>query len=78
MIGPGVEMAERLDSLSRRPLHGRRVLITRARHQVEPFRRELADLGAAVVEIPTIAIRPMPIDDRVREAIAEPRAGPRS
>jgi len=37
VIGPGVEMAERLDSLSRRPLHGRRVLITRARHQVEPF-----------------------------------------
>ncbi len=70
VIGPGVEMAERLDSLSRRPLHGRRVLITRARHQVEPFRRELADLGAAVVEIPTIAIRPMPSDDRVREAIA--------
>ena len=49
VIGPGVEMAERLDSLSR---------------------RELADLGAAVVEIPTIAIRPMPSDDRVREAIA--------
>jgi uroporphyrinogen III methyltransferase/synthase len=70
VIGPGVEMAERLDSLSRRPLHGHRVLITRARHQVEPFRRELADLGAAVVEIPTIAIRPMPSDDRVREAIA--------
>jgi uroporphyrinogen III methyltransferase / synthase len=70
VIGPGVEMSERLDSLSRRPLHGHRVLITRARHQVEPFRRELADLGAAVVEIPTIAIRPMPSDDRVREAIA--------
>ena len=69
VIGPGVDMAERLDSLSRRPLHGRRVLITRARHQVEPFRRELADLGAAVVEIPTIAIRPMPTDDRVRDAI---------
>lgn len=70
VIGPGVEMAERLDTLSRRPLHGRRVLITRARHQVEPFRRELADLGAAVVEIPTIAIKPMPTDDRVRHAIA--------
>ena len=69
VLGPGVEMAERLDTLSRRPLHGRRVLITRARHQVEPFRRELADLGASVVEIPTIAIRPMPTDERVTEAI---------
>ena len=71
VVGPGVEMAEHLDTLSRRPLHGRRVLITRARHQVEPFRRELADLGAAVVEVPTIAIRPMPTDDRVQNAIAD-------
>src|SRR5712692_1681467 len=70
VLGPGVELAERLDTMSKRPLHGRRVLITRARHQVDPFRRELVDLGAAVVEIPTIEIRPMPTDDRVRKAIS--------
>lgn len=69
VIGPGVEMAERLDTMSRRPLHGRRVLITRARHQVDPFRRELVDLGAAVVEVPTLEIRPMPTDERVHNAI---------
>ena len=69
VLGPGVTMAERLDTMSRRPLHGRRVLITRARHQVDPFRRELGDLGASVVEIPTIEIRRLPIDDRVRNAI---------
>ncbi len=71
VLGPGVEMAERLDTLSRRPLHGRRVLITRARHQVEPFRRDLVELGASVVEIPTIAIRPMPTDEHVQDAIAK-------
>jgi uroporphyrinogen III methyltransferase/synthase len=70
VLGPGVEMADRLDTLSKRPLHGRRVLITRARHQVDPFRRELVDLGAAVIEIPTIEIRPMPTDERVRSAIS--------
>lgn len=69
VIGPGVSMAERLDTMSRRPLHGRRVLITRARHQVDPFRRELVDLGAAVIEVPTLEIRPMPTDERVRNAI---------
>src|SRR5438132_9899124 len=69
VIGPGVDMSERLDTLSRRPLHGRRILITRARHQVDPFRRELVDLGAAVLEIPTIEIRRLPTDDRVRNAI---------
>ena len=71
VLGPGVEMAEQLDTMSKRPLHGRRVLITRASHQVDPFRRELVDLGASVVEIPTIEIQPMPLDDRVRKVIAE-------
>jgi uroporphyrinogen III methyltransferase/synthase len=70
VLGPGVEMAERLDTMSKRLLHGRRVLITRARHQVDPFRRELVDLGASVVEIPTIEIQPMPTDERVRKAIS--------
>src|SRR6266545_86297 len=69
VLGPGVELAERLDTLSKRPLHGHRILITRARHQVDPFRRELVDLGASVVEIPTIEIRRLPTDDRVRNAI---------
>jgi uroporphyrinogen III methyltransferase/synthase len=70
VLGPGVDMAERLDTLSKRALHGRRILITRARHQVDPFRRELVDLGASVIEIPTIEISPMPMDERVRTAIA--------
>ena len=69
VLGPGVEMSERLDTLSKRPLHGRRILITRARHQVDPFRRELVDLGAAVVEIPTLEIRRLPTNDRVKNAI---------
>jgi len=73
VLGPGVSMAERLDTISRRPLHGRRVLITRARHQVDSFRSELVDLGASVLEIPTIQIDAMPTDDRVRKAIADLR-----
>ena len=69
VLGPGVEMAERLDTMAKRPLHGRRILITRARHQVDPIRRELVDLGAAVIEIPTLEIVPLPTDERVRGAI---------
>ncbi len=70
VLGPGVDLSDRLDTMAKRPLHGRRILITRARHQVDPFRRELVDLGASVVEIPTIQIEAMPLDDRVRNAIA--------
>ena len=69
VLGPGVEMSDQLDTLAKRPLHGRRILITRARHQVEQFRRALVDMGAAVVEIPTLEVRPMPTDERVRNAI---------
>jgi uroporphyrinogen III methyltransferase/synthase len=71
VVGPGVIMSDRLDTMSKRPLHGRRVLITRARHQVDPLRRELVELGASVVEIPTIEVQPMPMDGRVNKAIAQ-------
>jgi len=70
VLGPGVELSEQFDTMAKRPLHGRRILITRAQHQVDPLRRELVDMGAAVVEIPTIEIRAMPTDERVRKAIA--------
>ena len=70
VLGPGVEISEQFDTMAKRPLHGRRILITRAQHQVDPLRRELVDMGAAVVEIPTIEVRAMPTDDRVRKAIA--------
>lgn len=39
-----------------RPLFGRRVVVTRARDQASDLRLRLERLGAAVVEIPTIAI----------------------
>jgi uroporphyrinogen III methyltransferase/synthase len=69
VVGPGVEMSKLLDTRAQRPLHGRRILLTRARHQAEAFRRQLADLGAQVVEIPTIEIRPIPAGAQSRAAI---------
>src|SRR5919204_4036236 len=72
VVGPGVEPAERLDTLSRRPLHGRTVLITRARHQVEPFRRQLIELGARTIEIATIEIRRLPAAKTGTDAIQAP------
>jgi len=68
VIGPGVELADQLDTLSRRPLHGRRILVTRAQHQVEPFRAQLIELGAEVVHVPTIEVRPMGAGDATRRA----------
>ena len=69
VLGPGVALAARLDTLARRPLHLRRVLVTRPRHQAETFRRELIALGAIVAEIPTIEIRPIAAGEQSRQAI---------
>lgn len=70
VAGPGVEMSKLLDTLARRPLHGRRVLVTRAATQAEGFRRELSEVGAFVVEIPTIEIRPLEGGEEARLAVA--------
>ncbi len=44
--------------MSELPLAGRRILVTRARHQAGQFSEKLKALGAEVVEIPAIAIVP--------------------
>ncbi|HUP84762.1 MAG TPA: uroporphyrinogen-III C-methyltransferase [Acidimicrobiales bacterium] len=43
----------------RRPLFGRRIVVTRAREQASDLRRRLEILGAEVIEIPTITIEPI-------------------
>jgi uroporphyrinogen III methyltransferase/synthase len=46
----------------RRPLFGRRVVVTRAREQASELRARLEALGAEVVELPSIAIEPLDIE----------------
>jgi uroporphyrinogen III methyltransferase/synthase len=43
-----------------RPLFGRTIVVTRAREQASSVRARLEELGAEVVELPTIAIEPLP------------------
>ena len=58
VVGDVVSVRESTAWFERRPLFGRRVLITRARHQAAPLRRLLREAGAEVVEFPTIEIHP--------------------
>jgi uroporphyrinogen-III synthase len=51
-----------------RPLAGRRVLVTRAAGQAAALSQELRQLGAAVVEVPAIAIVPVAPLEEVRAA----------
>ena len=71
VVGGVVELSEHLDWFERRPLFGKRVLVTRSRHQAAETCRLLEGLGAEAVILPTIEIRP-PEDDRpLRHAVGK-------
>ena len=72
VVGEVVALREvGLDWYERRPLFGRRVVVTRARAQAGELSTELERLGAEVYEFPTIEIAPPedfgPLDDAIRE-----------
>jgi uroporphyrinogen III methyltransferase/synthase len=58
VVGDVVALRERLAWFERRPLHGRRVLVLRARGQQTEFVHELGALGAEPVLVPAIEIVP--------------------
>jgi len=64
-IGLATAMRERIAWFERRPLHGRTVAVTRARAQASGLAERLRELGAEVVEAPTIKIEPRPIQGEV-------------
>jgi uroporphyrinogen III methyltransferase/synthase len=70
VIGEVVRLRDRLNWFERRPLFGQRIVVTRARAQAGPLVRRLTELGADVLEIPTIKIGPPSRVDAVSEALA--------
>jgi uroporphyrinogen III methyltransferase/synthase len=60
IVGPVAGLAESLDWRSPGPLSGVTVAVTRARAQSSGLAQRLTDLGATVVQAPTIRTRPLP------------------
>ncbi len=58
VVGEVAGRREQLEWLERRPLHGKRVVVTRARAQASGLAATLRGLGAEVVELPAIRIEP--------------------
>ncbi|MGK7345609.1 MAG: uroporphyrinogen-III C-methyltransferase [Candidatus Nitrospinota bacterium M3_3B_026] len=54
VVGGVVELKEELDWFERKPLFGRKIVVTRAREQASDFAAMLAERGADVIEFPTI------------------------
>jgi uroporphyrinogen III methyltransferase/synthase len=71
VIGAVAARRETIGWLERRPLAGRRVVVTRARAQASGMARTLAALGAEVVELPAIRIEPQIDSDEVGRAVDE-------
>lgn len=61
VIGSVVLERDKLNWFENRPLFGKRIVVTRTRSQAGGLSKQLADLGAGVLEIPTIRIEP-PVD----------------
>jgi uroporphyrinogen III methyltransferase/synthase len=70
VVGAVAARRDDLAWLERRPLHGRRVAVTRARAQASGLAASLRDLGAEVVELPAIRIEPRIDTAEVREVAA--------
>lgn len=59
LIGETVRLRDKLNWFERLPLFGRRIVVTRAAEQAPALVERLRSLGAAVIELPAIAIRPL-------------------
>ena len=71
VIGGVVNLRGKLNWFERRPLFGRRVVVTRTREQASQLTSQLSEYGAEVLEIPTIRIEAP--DDK--QTLAEAMAG---
>jgi uroporphyrinogen III methyltransferase/synthase len=71
VVGAVAARREALAWLERRPLHGRRVVVTRARAQASGLAAKLRELGAEAIELPAIRIEPRTGSAEVRAAATE-------
>jgi uroporphyrinogen III methyltransferase / synthase len=59
VIGDVVKCRKQIQWFENLPLFGKRVVVTRTREQASELSRRLMDLGAEVIELPTIQIEPV-------------------
>jgi uroporphyrinogen III methyltransferase/synthase len=70
VVGEVVKCRDELNWFERRPLFGRKIVITRSREQASDFRAKLEELGAGCIEFPTIGIAPPPSWEPLDSAIS--------
>ncbi len=71
VIGSVVNLRGKLNWFEHRPLFGRRIVVTRSREQASQLAQQLGELGAEILEIPTIKIAPPEARDSFVDALLE-------
>jgi uroporphyrinogen III methyltransferase/synthase len=71
IIGDVVRLRPKLNWFEKRPLFGRRIVVTRSREQAGELSRRLAEQGAEVLEIPAIRIAPPEHRQHIVDALME-------
>jgi len=69
VVGRVVSLREKLNWFESKPLFGRKVIVTRAREQASDFSSLLRELGAVVLQMPTIRIGESPEPRALKLAI---------
>lgn len=70
VVGEVVNLRKDLEWFESRPLFGKKVVVTRARAQISELAAKFEELGAEVIEFPTIKIAPPENPDALRIAVA--------
>lgn len=71
VVGEVVNLRDALNWFEKRPLFGKRIMVTRAREQASSFLGALTDLGADCMEFPTIEVVPPKDWDALDQAIED-------
>lgn len=69
IIGKVVSLRETMNWFESRPLFGQTIVVTRTRQQASDLTRKLAELGANVIEAPTIELKPAADQSTVDQAL---------
>ncbi len=69
VVGKVVTLRDKLNWFEKRPLFGKTVVVTRAREQASGLAHSLGELGAEVIQFPTIEITRLPDYSEVNAAI---------
>lgn len=69
VVGEVAGLRKQLNWFEKRPLFGRKIIVTRTREQASALSDALLNLGAQPIEVPTIKIVPLKADKQLRSAL---------